>query len=122
MELQGQLGKYRLRSKLGEGATSVVYLAHDPFAERNVAIKVLDQKILGDTPAGKVHRRMLHAEASLAGKLSHPHIASIYDAVINDQLSYIVMEYIAGGTLEKYAAPGQLLDIRRVVEIMFKCC
>ncbi|MBK9160698.1 MAG: protein kinase [Nitrosomonadales bacterium] len=116
------IGKYQVIRKLGQGATSTVYLAHDPFAERNVAIKVLDQKILNDPRAGKVYRHQLNTEASLAGRLSHPHIVAIYDAVIDDESSYIVMEYVEGGTLEKHAEPKGLLDIARVVEIIFKCC
>ncbi|HEU0219704.1 MAG TPA: serine/threonine-protein kinase [Gallionella sp.] len=122
MEQQEYLGKYRLIRKLGQGATSTVYLAHDPFSERDVALKVMKPEILDDSPTGKIHKRMLHAEASLAGRLSHPHLVAIYDAVINEEISYIVMEYVEGGTLEKYAEPDGLLEIPRVVEILFKCC
>ena len=116
------LGKYKVIKKLGHGATSTVYLAHDDFADRDVAVKVLNQEILNDPNMGKIYRRQLHAEASLAGRLSHPHIVTIYDAVIDDELSYIVMEHVSGGTLEKYSEPGNLLEIPRVVEIIFKCC
>ncbi len=116
------LGKYRLIKKLGQGATSTVYLGHDPFADRTVAVKVLKQEILNDPKMGKLHQRQLDNEASLAGKLSHPHIVAIYDALISDDVSYIVMEYVGGGTLEKHDAPGNLLPIDRVVEYMFKCC
>ena len=122
MKEEMQLGKYHVISKLGEGATSTVYLAHDDFADRDVAIKVIKPEILDDPHMGRVYRRQLHAEASLAGRLSHPHIVAIYDAVIDTEISYIVMEYIKGGTLEKYASPGGLLEIPRVVEIIFKCC
>jgi len=116
------LGKYRLIRKLGQGATSTVYLGHDPFANREVAIKVLKQEILNDPKMGKMYQRQLDNEASLAGKLSHPHIVAIYDALISDDTSYIVMEYVSGGTLEKYAEPNNLLSVDRVVEYMFKCC
>lgn len=122
MDHQGKLGKYRVIRKLGQGATSEVYLAFDPFAEKEVAIKVLRQEMLDNSTQGKVHRRMLHAEASLAGKLSHPHIVTIYDAVITDEISYVVMEYIKGSTLEKHVEPDGLREIQSVVEILFKCC
>lgn len=122
MDTTEHLGKYRLIRKLGQGATSTVYLAHDPFADREVAIKVLKSEILNDPRMGKIYRRQLHAEASLAGRLSHPHIVAIYDAVIDEEPSYIVMEYVRGGTLEKYAEPDELLKMSRVVEIIFKCC
>ncbi|MBU1426412.1 MAG: protein kinase [Gammaproteobacteria bacterium] len=122
MKLPETLGKYLLTKKLGQGATSTVYLGFDPFAKREVAIKILKQEILNDPRMGKLYQRQLDNEASLAGKLSHPHIVTIYDAVIGDETSYIVMEYISGGTLDKYAEPGNLLPIDRVVEYMFKCC
>ncbi len=116
------LGKYTLTRKLGHGATSTVYLGYDPFAKRDVAIKVIKQEILNDPKMGKLYQRQLENEASLAGKLSHPHIAKIYDAVISDDISYIVIEYVGGGTLEKYSEPDNLLPIDRVVEYMYKCC
>lgn len=122
MQQPGALGKYTLTKKLGQGATSTVYLAFDPFAKREVAIKVLKQEILSDPKMGKLYQRQLDNEASLAGKLSHPHIVSIYDALISDDASHIVMEYVSGGTLEKHASPDNLLPVDRVVEYMFKCC
>ncbi len=122
MEQLQRLGKYQLIRMLGAGATSIVYLAHDEFADRDVAIKVLNLEMLNTPELGKVYRRQLHAEASLAGRLSHPHIVAIYDAVIDPDNCYIVMQYVKGGTLEKYAQPGGLLEISRVVEIVFKCC
>jgi serine/threonine protein kinase len=117
-----QLGKYQVIQKLGQGATSTVYLGFDPFAGREVAIKVLKPEILNDPRTGGIHKKQLLTEASLAGKLSHPHIIAIYDAVMDGDASYIVMEYVGGGTLEQHVVPGKLLPIGRVVEYMFKCC
>ncbi len=114
--------KYVLTHKLGQGATSTVYLGFDPFAKREVAIKVLNQEILNDPKLGKMYQRQLDTEASLVGKLSHPHIVTIYDALISDMNSYIVMEYVDGGTLEKHAEPNDLLPIDTVLDYMFKCC
>ncbi len=122
MQHPATLGKYTLTRKLGQGATSTVYLGFDPFAKREVAIKVLKQEILNDPKMGKMYQRQLDNEASLAGKLSHPHIVAIYDAIIGDDTSHIVMEYVSGGTLEKHAEPDNLLPVDRVVEYMFKCC
>ncbi len=116
------VGKYTLTKVLGQGATSTVYLGFDSFAKREVAIKVLKQEILNDPKMGKVYQRQLDNEASLAGRLSHPHIVAIYDALISDDGSHVVMEYVSGGTLEKYAEPDNLLPVDRVVEYMFKCC
>jgi serine/threonine protein kinase len=122
MSTPTHLGKYSIVRKLGQGATSTVFLGYDPFAKREVAIKVLKQEILNDPKMGKLYQRQLENEASLAGKLSHPHIVSIYDAVISSDESYVVMEYVGGGTLEKHAEPGNLLPMDTVVEYMFKCC
>ena len=115
------IGKYPVLRQLGRGATSKVYLARDPFANRDVAIKVFQF----DQHANALEERMLHksfvAEAALAGKLNHPHIVDIYDAVVEPDRSYLVMEYVAGLTLDAYAAPERLLPIGKVVEIVFKC-
>lgn len=122
MDAGTQLGKYHLLRKLGQGASSVVYLGHDSFANREVAVKVIRQEFLNDPRHGRRNRKHLETEAALAGKLSHPHIVSIYDAVIGDELSYVVMEYVPGGTLELHIQPDRLLPLDRVVEYMFKCC
>ncbi|MBI4293920.1 MAG: protein kinase [Betaproteobacteria bacterium] len=115
------IGKYEIRKRLGEGATSEVYLCHDPFNVRDVAVKVVFADRLTDTEGGKVAHRLFITEASLAGKLVHPYIAQIYDAVVGGTMSYIVMEYVPGGTLERYCDRKALLPIDKTVEIIFKC-
>jgi len=121
MKHPDRIGKYEIRGKLGDGATSTVYLGYDEFSAREVAIKVIYPDVLRDKEHGLQYRRLLLTEASLAGKLQHPHIVEIFDAVINDEQSYIVMEYVPGGTLEPFCKPDTLLPIERVVEIIFKC-
>jgi len=116
-----KIGKYEIIRELGKGATSAVYEAIDPFVNRHVAIKVVFPEALGDKEHGKRYRKLFVTEASLAGKLSHPHIVSIFDAVADDQASYIVMEYVSGTTLEQYSRAQHLLPINKVIEIIFKC-
>jgi len=116
-----KLGKYELVKKLGAGASSTVYLGRDPFAQRDVAIKVAAPEVLSDPKNGKLYTHLFLNEASLVGKLNHPHIVQIFDAVVAEKLCYIVMEYVAGGTLENHARAGRLLPIDRVVELIFKC-
>ena len=117
-----RIGKYLIRQKIGQGATATVYLAWDEFAHREVALKLISADVLRDKEKGRLYRHLLVNEASLAGKLQHPHIVQIFDAVIDDQQqSYIVMEYVAGGTLERFCHSDRLLPIDRVVEIVFKC-
>ncbi len=121
MAIPERIGKYEIRKKLGEGATSIVYLGFDPFAEREVAVKAIFPEVLRDRERGRLYRNLLMTEASLAGKLMHPHIVQIFDAVVNDEQSYIVMEYVRGGTLEPFCTPSTLLPVDRVVEMIFKC-
>jgi serine/threonine protein kinase len=116
-----KIGKYQVVKKLGEGATSEVYLCHDPFANRDVAIKVVFSDALTDDENSKLFKKLFITEASLAGKLEHPHIVQIYDAVVDEELSYVVMEYIDGGTLEPHCNPKTLLPVDKIVEIIFKC-
>jgi serine/threonine protein kinase len=116
-----QIGKYPVVRKLGEGATSEVYLCHDPFNLRDVAIKVAFPESFDDPARGRMYRKLFLTEAKLAGKLQHPHICQIYDAVAEEKLHYLVMEYVDGGTLEKFLAPQSLLPVERTVEIIFKC-
>ena len=116
-----RVGKYDVVSTLGEGATSTVYLCRDAFANREVAVKVVTQSVLKDLGSGKLMERLFTTEASLAGKLNHPHIVQIYDAVADDNLAYIVMEYVDGGTLQRFTKPDNLLGIGDVIELVCKC-
>jgi serine/threonine protein kinase len=115
------IGKYPVIREIGSGATSRVYLARDPFADRDVAIKVLQFAAGADPEAEHVMHKAFVAEASLAGKLNHPHIVDIYDAVVEPDRSYLVMEYVPGDTLDGHVDAGSLLPVRKVVEIIFKC-
>ncbi|MBX3651697.1 MAG: protein kinase [Burkholderiales bacterium] len=116
-----RIGKYEIIREIGRGATSVVYKAYDPFQDREVAVKAVFPEILGDQEHGRRYRKLFVTEASLAGKLSHPHIVAIYDAAADDDASYIVMEYVDGSTLEQYARVDHLLPLSRVLEIIYKC-
>ena len=117
----GQIGKYDILAVVGEGATSIVYLAYDPFAKRQVALKQLHPELLNDVRRGRLFRHLLMNEASLAGKLVHPHIVQIYDASVSPTDAYVAMEYLSGGTLEAFCKPANLLPFDRLVEILFKC-
>jgi serine/threonine protein kinase len=116
-----KIGKYKVLRTLGNGASSEVYLGVDPFLDRQVAIKLVRPEILKDEKLGKIYRKLFMTEASLAGKLQHPHIAEIYDAVEEDDFNYIVMEFVDGGTLEQFCVAGSLLPVEQVMEMVFKC-
>jgi serine/threonine protein kinase len=117
-----RIGKYEIVRELGTGATSTVYLAVDPFTHQQVAVKLFNLKSLQDPRRAKISRKLLMTEASLAGKLSHPHIAKIQDAVMDGDINYVVMEYVEGGTLELYGEVDHLLPISTIAEIIYKCC
>ena len=114
------IDKYEIVRELGSGATSTVYLAYDAFTEREVALKLIKSSTLSDPELGPTFRKLLANEASLAGRIVHPHIMGIYDASLSQDRNYIVMEYVQGETLEKYAQPESLLPVEKVVEIVFK--
>ena len=115
------VANYPVIRKLGEGATSEVFLCQDPFRNREVAVKRIFPESLRDPSRGRMFRKLFFTEASLAGKLEHPHIAQIYDAGIGEDSGYIVMEYVPGGNMERFCAPATLLPIEQTVEIAFKC-
>jgi len=121
-----RVGKYEVKQLLGKGATGSVYLAVDPFGQREVAIKVLE-KLSKDPEEARRQLRFFQNEAALAGKLRHPHIVSILDAGLEDvsagePLRYLVMEVVDGPALTKYCEAGALLDPMSTIEIGYKCC
>ncbi len=119
--LPSHIGKYRVLRRLGEGATAEVYLCHDDFKDQNVAIKRVRAKEPGDPTDGRYSERFFAAEAALAGKLNHPNVVQIFDAVPDPVAPYLVMEYVAGSTLRPFCRADQLLPLELIVEIGFKC-
>ena len=117
-----QVGKYDVQKLLGKGATGTVYLARDTFTGREVALKTIEPEVFRDPEFGTVYRSQFLQEASLAGKLRHPHIVAILDAVVAEDSGHIAMEYLTGGDLSKHAAPENLLPVADVLQIGFKCC
>src|SRR5262245_11774715 len=122
LDLRLQVGKYDVQKLLGKGATGTVYLAKDTFTGRNVALKTLEPEVFRDPRFGTVYRAQFLNEASLAGKLRHPHIVAILDAVVGEESGHIAMELMIGGDLSQHSKPGTLLPPGDVLQIAFKCC
>jgi eukaryotic-like serine/threonine-protein kinase len=122
LDLSLQVGKYDIRRQLGRGATGTVYLAVDTFSNKEVALKVIEPEVFRDPEFGSVYRSQFLNEASLAGKLKHPHIVNILDAVVQEEAGHIAMEIVTGGDLSQHADPDHLLPIGDVLQIGFKCC
>ncbi|MEV0713457.1 serine/threonine-protein kinase [Asanoa sp. NPDC050611] len=94
--------RYRLTSRLGAGGMGVVWQAYDRVLDRDVAIKLLAPQFARDAE----FRRRILAEARAAARLSHPHIASVYDYGESDRRPYVVMELLHGRSLEQRLKRG----------------
>jgi len=90
-------GRYKIEEPLGVGGSSQVYLARDQALNRDVALKVLDPGAAADGNT----RRMFVKEARALAQLSHPNIVAVYDVGEVDGSPFIVMEYLAGGSLKQ---------------------
>lgn len=99
-----KLGHYRISEKIGVGGMGEVYRAHDERLDRDVALKVLPAGALADEAARKRFRK----EALALSKLNHPNIATVHDFDTQDGVDFLVMEYIAGVTLNEKLASGPL--------------
>jgi len=121
-QIPERIGKYVIVNEVGRGSTGTVYLSHDPYYGRDVAIKVYSIDAGGDTERARVARKMFLSEAHMVGMLHHPNILPIYDAGEENGHCYIVTEHVHGArTLAAYCRPDNLLRVDDVVEITFKC-
>jgi eukaryotic-like serine/threonine-protein kinase len=115
-----KIGKYSIIRQVGRGSSGAVFLSHDPFYGRDVAIKLYNEPGGEDPDELHTARKMFFNEAQMVGRLQHPNILPIYDAGEEDGRYYIVMEHIHGArTLAAYCRPDNLLSIEEVVRIIF---
>ncbi len=89
-----RLGRFELRERLGSGGMGVVFRAHDPELERDVAVKVVS--------AGS-RRDVVLAEAKALARLAHPNVVAVHDVGATDDVIYVVMEFVKGPTLREFA-------------------
>ncbi len=109
------LGRYQIIEQLGVGAMGAVHKAHDPRMGRDVAIKtILAQAIEG--PQAAEFRERFFREAQAAGRLAHPGIVTVYDVSEYEGIPFLVMEYVAGRTLQSIFQGGERLDMDRVLD------
>ncbi len=121
-EVPEKIGKYVIINNVGKGSTGTVYLSHDPYYRRDVAIKVYNAEEKQDPEHARVARKMFFNEAHMVGMLQHPNIMPIYDAGEEDGSYYVVTEHIQGArTLAAYCRPDNLLRVDDVIEIIYKC-
>ncbi len=112
------LGRYEVLRELGKGAMGIVYLGQDPRINRTVAIKTFHFSEGLEPEQAEELKQKFFREAESAGTLSHPNIVTIYDAGDEQELAYIAMEFLEGESLEKYTQKGNLLPLRRVIDIV----
>ncbi len=105
--------RYRLVTALGTGASAHVYLADDISLHRRVAIKVLHPALAGD----EAFLKRFRAEARAAAALNHPNILQVYDSGEQYGEPYLVLEYLAGGSLRQLYDTGLLLSPEQAVEV-----
>jgi serine/threonine-protein kinase len=108
------LGKYKIIAPLGSGGFGAVYLAQDTWIDKKVAIKVPHRQGLD---FGELLR-----EPRLLASVSHPNIVAITTAEKQDNIFFIVMEYVQGETLENIIASGGALDLNRALDFTCQIC
>ncbi|SNV64013.1 Serine/threonine-protein kinase PrkC [Veillonella rodentium] len=104
--------RYRIVDKIGVGGMADVYLGEDTLLGRPVAIKILHANFANDDEFVKRFKR----EAQAAGKLNHPNIVNMYDVGFDQNLHYIIMEYVDGETLKEYITRHGRLSIDEAVK------
>ncbi|MCL2523513.1 MAG: protein kinase [Betaproteobacteria bacterium] len=115
------IGKYRVLRELGKGATATVYLCEDPDADRQVAVKLI--RFVGDSAAlSRRMKKLFRNENMVSKRLDHPNIVRVFDAVVEENFAYLVMEYVDGFSLEQHTRIDRLLPMHRAISIVFKCC
>ena len=116
-----KVGKYTIIDEIGKGSMGTVYSANDPFSSRKVAIKVAHAQFV-NSEDGERFRKLFFNEAHAASVLNHPNILRLYDADVDNDLLYLVMEYVHGArTLEDFCKPDTLLPLNDVIRIIYTC-
>jgi eukaryotic-like serine/threonine-protein kinase len=112
-----RLGKYEIKGTLGRGAMGMVYKAFDPHIERYVAIKTIRKDMVEPELAAQYMARFKN-EARAAGRLHHPNIVGVHEYGEDDNVTFIVMEYIEGAGLREYLNRRASFDFRQLVALM----
>ena len=117
-----RIGKYPIIKEIGQGSSGRVFLSHDPYYGRDVAIKLYNIEPEDDEQKARTTRKMFFTEAQMMGRLQHQNILPVYDAGEEEGSYYVATEHIQGArTLAAYCRPDNLLRLDDVVEILYKC-
>jgi predicted Ser/Thr protein kinase/tetratricopeptide (TPR) repeat protein len=115
------IGKYTIVKILGQGAMGTVYKALDPDIDREVAIKTVNFGPQIEEGHEDVIKRFLR-EAQSAGKLTHPNIVTIYEVGRDGDMTYIVMQYVEGQSLQKLISGGKKFSHDEILHLMGQIC
>lgn len=107
-------GRYKLLEVIGDGGMAIVYRAKDLILDRDVAVKVLRSEFNKDEDFIRRFKR----EAESATSLNHPNIVSIYDVGEDEEIYFIVMEYVQGKTLKQYIKEHGKISVEESLHIM----
>ena len=115
-----RLGRYRLLEPLGRGGMGVVYRAHDPELDREVAVKALSAALLVEGEEREEFLERFRREARAAARLSHPGIVTVHDAGLDEASGtpYLVMELVPGVTLHTVLREQGALPVAQALEIV----
>jgi len=117
-----KIGKYTILGILGKGGMGIVYKALDPDIEREVAIKTVRFDTLIDgTEKDEMMTRFIR-EAKAAGRLSHPNITTIYDVCREKDVTYIVMQFVEGQSLQGLIDSGRKFPPSEIIQLMKPLC
>jgi len=117
-----KIGKYQITEILGKGAMGIVYKALDPDITREAAIKTIRFDLITEESDREELMKRFIREAQAAGKLVHPNIITIYDVGREEDLTYIVMQYIEGPSLQKMITSGDKFTPQEVIQLMNHLC
>jgi serine/threonine-protein kinase len=112
------LGRYQILRVLGRGAMGVVYEGLDTRLARTVAIKTVQRSFLADEATAADYAARFEREAQAAARLHHPHIVTLFDFGEQDDVSYIVMEFIRGRELAQAFRNGERFTLPQVQRLM----
>jgi serine/threonine protein kinase len=115
------IGRYEIERKIGEGASGVVYRARDPLLKRDVAIKVPKGDSISPEEKKLVTEAFYH-EAAVAGNFTHPNIVTIFDVGKDNNVDFLVMEFVPGKPLDDYFTDTGIASVQECIDVIHKCC
>jgi tetratricopeptide (TPR) repeat protein len=117
-QMPQQIGRYRIKGRLGRGAMGVVYSAIDEMTDRPVALKVL----MADLESDPETRARFYREAQAAARLLHPNVITVYDAGDDLGRSFIAMQLLEGAPLPTYLKKPEAEALDRKLDLMIQVC